>query len=257
MADLDKNALVIGGRKVGEDAYGNLNLTDVWRIAGEPSTKTAPLWRQLPTTDEYVEAVAQNIGKSYVKGKNDYNSVIYSKSGRGGGTFAHILIAIAYAEYLNPDLAVEVRATYLRARSGDLTLVDEILQKADASRKFQDTRDLSKLVRERFETTLADHDAASAIGHCTNAIYRVLLGGSKKEIVAARQLPTNVAFRDLLPLGELLQTINTEYLASERIDDLDLHGKAPCIEASRRSAQIVKEAFERERKDRRAPEEGL
>ncbi len=55
----------------------------------------APLWRPLPTTDEYNAAVARNIGKSYVKGKNDAKSVIYSKTGRGGGTFGHILTSIA------------------------------------------------------------------------------------------------------------------------------------------------------------------
>jgi hypothetical protein len=249
--------LIIAGRRVGEDALGNLNLTDIWRIAGSPSTKTTSNWRQLPTTDEYVLAVAQNLGKSYVKGKNDRESVIYSKSGKGGGAFAHILCAIAYAEYLDPALSVEVRVTYLRVRAGDLTLADEIRERGDASKKFQDTRDLSKLVRERFETTLADHDASNAIGQCTNAIYRVLLGGSKNEIVASRKLPAKIPFRDQLPLGELLQTINTEYLASDRIDDLNLRGKGPCVEASRRSAQIVREAFERERKDRREPEKDI
>lgn len=249
--------LIIWGTKIGEDADGNLNLTDIWRLAGSPSTKPAPHWRQLPTTDEYIVAVAHNLRKSYVKGENDKKSVIYSRSGRGGGTFAHILVAIAYGEYLNPDLAVEIRTTYLRVRTGDLTLVDEILAKADAARKFQDTRDVSKLVRNRFETTLADHDAGAYIGQCTNAIYNVLLGGTKKQIAFDRKVPANVAFRDALPLGELLQTVNTEYMASERIDDLNLRGRDPCVEASRRSARIVKEAFERERKDRREPEKDI
>jgi hypothetical protein len=49
----------------------------------------------------------------------------------------------------------------------------------------------------------------------------------------------------------------TEFMSSERIEDLDLNGRGPCLEASRRSARIVKEAFDRERRDRRDPEQGI
>jgi hypothetical protein len=259
----DMSELIIWGKTIREDAHGNLNLTDIWHLAAAPSTKTPPLWRQLPTTDEYISAVARNIGKSYVKGKNDAKSVIYSKVGKGGGTFAHFLVALAYGEYLAPDLAVDIKATYARYRTGDLTLVDEIIakadivEKADAARKFQDTRDISKLIRNQYETTLASHGAAKYIGQCTNAIYEVLLGGTKKQIALQRNLPATANLRDNLQIGELLQTMNTEFMASERIEDLNLQGKGPCLQASRRSATIVKEAFDRERRDRRDPEQGI
>jgi hypothetical protein len=128
---------------------------------------------------------------------------------------------------------------------------------SDAARKFQDTRDISKIIRNQYETTLASHGAAKSIGVCTNAIYEVLLGGTKKAIALQRNLPATANLRDNLPLGELLQTMNTEFMASERIEDLDLYGRNECVEASRRSATIVKEAFDRERKDRREPEKGI
>jgi hypothetical protein len=238
-------ALIIRDQRIGEDANGNLNLTDIWRLAGSPSTKTTSNWRGLPTTEEYIVAVAENLGKSYVKAKNDHKSVVYSKTGRGGGAFGHILVAIGYAEYLNPDLAVEINATYLRVRSGDIPIVGDVLRKADAAREFQESRDISKQVRHKFESTLTAHGAKSAIGYITNAIYQVLLGGTKQEIVAKRGLPANVVFRDKLPLGELLQTINTEFLASERIEGLEITGKEPCAEATRTAAGIVKDAFSR------------
>jgi hypothetical protein len=248
-----KQALIIRGRQIGEDAFGNLNLTDIWRVAGSPGTKTVPHWRQLSTTDEYIIAVAQNLGKSYVKAKNDYNSVVYSKGGKGGGTFGHIFIAIAYGEYLSAELAVDVKSVYARYRSGDVSLVDEILQKAEAARKFQDTRDVSKQVRNKYTATLTAHGAGgSAIGYCTDAIYQILLGGTCRQITTKRNLPAKANLRDTLPLGELLQTMTTEYMASERIEDMEVHGKEPCAEASRASARFVKEAFERERADRKA-----
>jgi KilA-N domain len=214
--------LVVRHQKIGEDKFGNLNLTDIWRSAGSPSTKATSNWRQLPTTDEYVVAVAKNLGKSYVKGENNYNSVVYSKSGRGGGTFAHILVAIGYAENLNPDLAVEIRATYLKVRTGGIPEVDEILRKADAARHHNEVRDMSKEVRKKYADTLSSHGAGGpAIGYCTDAIYQVLLGGTAKQLIKSRNLPATANVRATLPTGELLQTLNTEYLSAERIEKLE------------------------------------
>ncbi len=246
----DTADLIISGQRINEDGNGFINLTDIWKLAGSPSTKRPANWRQLPTTEAYIEAVAQNVGFSYIKEKNDIKSVIYVKKGKGGGTYAHILIAIAYAEYLSPALAVDVKQTYLRYRSGDLTLVDEILEKAEAAKKFQDTRDISKQIRNRYSSVLVAHGAGRAIGYCTDAIYKVLLGGTTKQIAQSRNLPAKTSLRDNLPTGELLQTMTTEHLASDRIEEKKVLGREPCAQASRRAAHFVKEAFEREKADR-------
>jgi hypothetical protein len=246
------NDLIIRDQKVSEDSRGNLNLTDIWRMAGSPGAKRTSHWRELPTTDEYLDAVAQNVGKSYVKGKNDAKSVIYSKTGKGGGTFGQILVAIAYAEYLNPDLAIEIKQTYLRVQSGDLTLVDEILEKADDARKWQGTRDASKLARETFTAVLQSRDCNGAdIGYVTNAIYVVLLGGKVNDVKASRNLPAKASLRDNLPLKELVQTMATEVMASERIEDEDRRGRRECYDATARAAGFVRDAFEKERADRK------
>ncbi len=170
--------------------------------------------------------------------------------GRGGGTFGHILAAIAYTEYLEPNLAVEVRTTYLRVRAGDITLADEILAKADAARHHNEVRDLSKEVRKKYADTLTAHGAGgSAIGYCTDAIYKVLLGGTAKQLIAQRNLPAKTNVRETLPTGELLQTMNTEYLSAERIEGLNIRGKESCAEASRQVAHYVKKVFSDVRQD--------
>ena len=243
--------LIVWEQKIGEDGYGNLSLTDVWRVAGSPTTKKPADWRRLPTTNDYLAAVAESMGKSHTFGENACDSVCYVKMGRGGGTFGHILAAIAYAEYLRPELAVEVRTTYLRVRQGDLTLADEILAKADASRHHNEVRDLSKEVRKKYADTLTAHGAGGkAIGYCTDAIYKVLLGGSAKQLIVSRNLPAKANVRETLPTGELLQTMNTEYLSAERIEGLNIRGKEPCAEASRQVANHVKRVFSDIRKDK-------
>lgn len=245
------NELIVSGHKVGEDVRGYLNLTDIWRIAGSPSTKKPADWRRLPTTNDYLGAVAQSMGKSHTFGDKPEDSVCYVRMGRGGGTFGHILAAIAYAEYLKPELAVDVRTTYLRVRSGDLTIVDEVLAKADAARHHNEVRDLSKEVRKKYADTLTAHGAGGpAIGYCTDAIYRVLLGGTAKQIIAKRNLPARTNVRETLPTGDLLQTMNTEYLSAERIEGLNIRGKEPCAEASRQVAHYVKKVFSKVREDK-------
>ncbi len=242
--------LIIGGRRIDEDDRGFINLTDLWKLASSPSMKKPTNWRQLPTTEAYIVAVANKLGLSYEKGRYNPKSVLYVKTGKGGGTYAHVLVAVAYAEYLSLSLAVDMKQTYLRFRSGDLTLADEILEKAEAARKFQDTRDISKQIRSRYTSVLVAHGAEEAIGDCTDAIYQVLLGGTSNEVASDRNLPARSSLRDHLPTSELLQTMTTEHLASERIEDQNVQGQEPCAEASERVALFVKEAFDKERADR-------
>lgn len=245
------NPLVIRDQNVREDEHGHLNLTDIWKIAGSPSTKTTSDWRRLPTTKEYLDAVVKNMGFSHVLGDNGSDSATYVRRGRSGGTFGHVFVAIAYAEYLSPDLAVDVKKTYVRVRTGDLTLVDEILAKSDAARHHNEVRDMSKEVRKKYADTLTAHGAGGgAIGYCTDAIYTVLLGGTAKQLIVARQLPAKTNVRATLGTGELLQTLNTEYLSSERIEGLNIRGKEPCAEASRQVAHFVKDVFQKVREDK-------
>lgn len=242
--------LELRGVTIKEDVNGCICLTDLWHLVGDPSSKATTFWRRLPTTGELIEALRDNLRKSQGIGKIEEKSVIYSKGGKGGGTYAHPILALAYAEYLNADLAVDVKNTYLRVRQGDITLVDEVLAKAEAARHHNEVRDMSKEVRKKYGDTLTAHGAGGpAIGYCTDAIYEVLLGGTAKQIIASRNLPAKTNVRNTLPTGELLQTLNTEYLSAERIEGLNIHGKEPCAEASRQVARFVKDVFQKVRED--------
>jgi hypothetical protein len=110
--------LIIRGKTIREDANGNLSLTDIWRLAGSPSAKSPSDWRQLSTADAYIARVAQKLGKTYASRVNNRRSVVYSKSGKGGGTFAHILVATTYAEYLGPRIGLQICRAYLWALWG-------------------------------------------------------------------------------------------------------------------------------------------
>lgn len=162
--------IVLRGRLIKEDVDGFLCLNDIHQISHASNTRAPSKWRALPTTKELEAALQQNSRFSAIIRNSSSKSAAYTRRGKGGGTFAHHILALAYAEYLSPDLAIEVKDIYLRLRTGDPELIAEISEKADAARKWQDTRDASKAAREQFVGVLADRDCDKHIGYVTNAI---------------------------------------------------------------------------------------
>lgn len=67
----------------------------------------------------------------YAKSVNAANCrIIKAARGKGGGTRAIPEICLAYSKYLSPALHMEVNQTFLRAKAGDVTLADEIVDRA-------------------------------------------------------------------------------------------------------------------------------
>lgn len=96
---------------------GLLSLNALWAVAKErgfSKGKQEPRqWQTLPTPSEFINHVSKNL--------NVRKSDVYrAKRGKGGGSYAHPLIALEYAGYLSHDLRIEVNNTYLRAQAGDV-----------------------------------------------------------------------------------------------------------------------------------------
>jgi hypothetical protein len=247
--------LELRGTRIKEDSNGYLCLNDLHQHSGASDTRAPSKWRALPTIKELERALQDNSRFSAIIEKSSSGAAAYSKRGKGGGTFAHHILALAYADYLSPELAIEVRDTYIRLRSGDVEFLDEVRRKADEARKWNGARDASKAARERFTGVLAERDCdGSDIGYVTNAIYVVLLGGKAPEVKKNMNLPAGANLRDNLDLKSLVQTMATEVMASERIeDDPECKGRYRCYDATARAASFVRDAFDREREDRKAP----
>jgi hypothetical protein len=249
-----ENPLELRGVRIKEDRHAYLCLNDLHVLSKASDTKAPSKWRALPTTKELERALEDNSRFSAIIKNSSSKSAAYSKRGKGGGTFAHHILALAYAEYLNPALAIEVKDTFVRLRSGDVEFLDEVLKKADEAKKWTGTRDASKAVRERFVGVLAERDCdGNDIGYVTNAIYVTLLGLKAKDLKKDLKLPSTGSIRDNLPLKSLVQTMATEIMASERIeDDPECRGAQNCYDATARAASFVKDAFDKEREDRKA-----
>ena len=143
--------LMLRGSRVATDEAGNICLNDLWKLAGEPENRRSRDWYPSKRAKALDEALRQRIGGiSPNSRKIEANSTYYTV-GRGvkSRTFAHPVLALDYAEYLNADLAVEVRETFLRYKANDVTLALEIVEGMTEQAEYDDLRvKLRRLVKD-------------------------------------------------------------------------------------------------------------
>jgi len=178
--------------------------------------------------------------------------VVYAKRGRGNkGTYAHPILAAAYAGYLSTKLEIEVREVWLRYRKADATLADDILQRATPKdNEWAAVRAMARAKRVSYTDTLRDHGVQGwGYSTCTNAVYRQILGGTAAQVRAERGIPKK-NLRDHLGTDELSFVMAAEVLASDRIEEEERFGSHDCADASSRSAGFIRQAIERDKMDR-------
>lgn len=222
------------------DDGGRVSLNDIHAAAQNVDasdilkTKRDPRRWQKESGEQFVEFVAESLNVR----KSD---ILKTKRGKGGGTFAHWQIALAYAKYLSPALHMQVNEVYIRFKSGDITLADEIADRATPEQQeWLVKRTTGKIARNQLTSTLAAHGVhGKGYADCTNAIYKPILGGKKSEICAARGLPRSTNLRDVMDVEQLTRTALAEIVAKKRITRYDVRGNAPCTSECSRAAEAV------------------
>ena len=245
--------ITIRGRAIREDGDGWICLDDIWEAAKARETRAPRRWRLTGPAARLIAELQKNVATSALKQKTAFKPVVYAKVGRGNkGTFAHPILAAAYAGYLSPKLEIEVREVWLRYRSGDATLADEILQRAsEEENRWAGMRALARSQRTSYTGVLKNHGVAGR-GYmlCTDAVYAQLLGAPAWRLRQHRQIAKRANLRDHLSISDLSFVMAAEALAAERIEDEDRQGNAECVDASGRSAAAIRDAVERDRRDR-------
>lgn len=128
---MNEQLIEISGTKVTEDEGGNICLNDLWIIAGKPKDLRPAQWRRQKRTKALEAALIERIVfQKHNPSKNEEITTFYVL-GRGGNakSFAHPVLALEYAENLSPSLGVEVRETFLRYKSNDISLANDILDR--------------------------------------------------------------------------------------------------------------------------------
>ncbi len=242
---------VIRGRNVHVDDKGFVCLNDIWTAAGFSAKQKPADWENLATTSRLIIALLdQNAAKTGIKNYNP-KSVIVTRRGKGAGTYAAIQLAVKYAEYLSPRLALEVAEIFLRYKVGDATLADEILERASPeANEWAGKRALARAGRRPFTDTLQRHGVRFPLefARCTNAVYIGLFRKTARELKSAKQVNANL--RDAMDGVELTFVAAGEALARERIEQTNCGGAVACEAATLRSTSFLRDAIEAERRDR-------
>lgn len=250
--DYDLKSITLRDRKVRTDEQGRICLNDIWASGPFLETQKAHEWWRYPAARGLADALLERQGKSRPFTKADFDEIYYAIGKPGGGTYAHPILACAYAGYLSPGLEVEVREVWLRYRAADPTLADEVLERASpAANLWAATRAEARAIRNTYTATLRDHEVKGR-GYidCTDEAYLKLFDGPAWRLRQERGLQKGANVRDHLDIVELSAVKLTEALASERISVEDARGNSECKEATGRTATNVRWAIDSERKDR-------
>jgi hypothetical protein len=238
------------------DENGLVCLNDIHKSAGFSKNQTPSDWIALRSAQKEITALGQRItGKSGNWTKSDIKSVYYSKTGQQGGTWAHENLALGYAAYLSPSLAVEIRDVFLRYKRADPTLADEVLEKASPeANEWAATRALSRVKRNEFTMTLQKHGVQSfGYAQCTDAVYKELFDAPAKELKAARSLTKSDNLRNSMSTDELVSVMFAETLSRQRIEEESPTGNSQCYKATKKSSQFVRQAIDADKRDRQRP----
>lgn len=245
--------LIVRDHTVRFTTTGLARLGDIWNAAGKLKNKTPNDWIRLPTTKKLINALLERVtGKSRDWTKSEVRSTHYVQ--RGIGTFADVRLALAYAEYLDPRLAIEVREVFLRFKGGDATLADEVLERSSAeANEWVARRAMGRSVRSLYTTELNTRGVKDGKEYaiCTNATYKKLFDGTAQQLKSARGLPSKGSVRDSLNIRELAFLAASEALSVERMEDEDSRGFSECHAATSMSASAIRTAIDADRRNRK------
>lgn len=229
------------------DADGRLNLTDLWKQANSPYQQRPAAWMALESVAKYLDATAKKL-------KVAKSDLLITKSGRGGGTFSHKLVALEYARYLSPKLAVAVNEVFFE-RVAEEKDPEITARRAMAGFRKQGLSEVQIAVRmqgiqaRNLLTSVAGKHGVRGEGYrdLTNAIYMPLLGGTAQQVRQRENLPERANIRDSRSLLQLRAIEFAELLGAENIEAKGCFGNEACVNECYRAGVEVKNAVLRSR----------
>ena len=115
---------VVAGVEITTDAEGRFNLNALHKASGESDHKKPSEWLRTKQAQELIAELNTQLelsGNSRL-GQKSVNSV---KGGATPGTYAHELLAIAYASWISPSFHLQVNQVFLDYRTGKLQPVQQ------------------------------------------------------------------------------------------------------------------------------------
>jgi len=239
-----QNKVTPFGLNISKDEKERLSLTDIWRVSGANEDMRPNDWLNYDQTKFFIEGICSVLNTVP-------SGIIKTKKGKGGGTFGHKQIALAYAKYLSPKLHIAVNEIFFE-RLEEEKNPDKITDRAiETYRKFGKSdswileRVKGKVARKEFTATLASHLVKGAEGYkaCTNGIYKHLWGGGADVVRAKKQLEEKENTREHMTDIELAAVRIAELMAKQNIEKHNLYGNIQCSRACEISSLAIGQAL--------------
>jgi hypothetical protein len=165
--------LMLRDKRIASDEAGNVCLNDLFEMAGRPVNLDASQWVRHKKTKALRAALVDRIMCDTHSNVKDVEDSVYYVNGRGRSakTYAHPVLALEYAESLDPQLGVEVKEVFLRYRANDISLANDILDRIAEQVQEDEFR-----LRNRDEITTRNTELAKqgAKAGCTSYDYAEL-----------------------------------------------------------------------------------
>ena len=138
----DDPVLTLRQHTITTDKLGNVCLNDMWAAAGRPENKRPVDWKRGKRVAALEDALLKRMVEILHRSIKQLSGTTYYIVGRGtkAKTFAHPVLAIDYAEFLDPAIGVEVREVFLRYKSNDVSLAVEIMGAMTSQAEYDSER---------------------------------------------------------------------------------------------------------------------
>ena len=173
-----------------------LSLTDMWRAAKATDQQSPAKWQALPSSIEFIDHVGLIVGKS---------DIMTSKRGKGGSTFAHWQVALAYAKYLSPAFHMWCNTVVRERMEGRSISTDaipaeilEMIRRTDGisrmlSHKVTEIeKSIPAMVNEKIEAAIASDARRAVLDYVS---VRQLLNEAKAEQKGRKSLNRRCGYR--------------------------------------------------------------
>lgn len=237
-----------GDVDVTRNAAGLVNLTQMHEAAGRPAGKEPAVWKRRDDAASFIKDLASSLNVSQ-------SHVLNSMRGKGGASWAHWQIGLAYAKYLSHEFHRFVNEAFRewteeKADPGlKLDRAVDAYQQRGLSDEWISERLEGKLQRKALTQTMADHNCRklgndNPFAEGTRSISLQVLGQTPREIRESKGLAKSARTRDFLDKHELTRLRFAESEAERLMKSEGSDGNRECVEACRRAGRAVKVAID-------------
>ncbi len=239
------------GVEIAFEGKEKISLTDLWKASGKSEGRDPHNWARFEGK-EFINVIAVSQNRSVAQ-------VLKAKRGKGGGTWAHWQIALEYARYLSPELAIwcnqVVKERLEEERNPELGITRSreraiaAWERQGKSDEWIEARLKGIATRKKFTGILQGHGVrGQGFAKCTNAIYEPMLGNKAAVIREEMGLKPKANIRDHIGNVENIGVMLAEALAGEKIEGRNYHGDDQCSSACTVSSFTVAKAIRETRK---------